>query len=150
MSGDPAPPRSQSLAGGPRERPPLLFQGWGAGDLGWGEAGPQRISPGGTGGPVGRGTVESGNCSHGSNQTWELELRQPLDLEGPLLRPPDQGMGLQRRGAPKGCGQILTGSPLGPCSPLKPAIPGSPLGGERGGFSHGVLSTDSAPTSRHP
>lgn len=41
-------------------------------------------------------------------------------------------------------GQILTGSPLGPCSPLKPAIPGSPLKREAG--PHTRFSPGSLPT----
>lgn len=80
------------------------------------------------------------------------------------LRGPRVGMGLQRRWAvgrmmgqsPQAAWQdqhwwwVLTGSPLGPCSPLKPAIPGSPLTKERGRFSHWVPFADPAPTSRNP
>lgn len=56
----------------------------------------------------------------------------------------------QQRGKTRANGQILTGSPLGPCSPLKPAIPGSPLTKETGRFSHWVLSAHPAPIPRNP
>lgn len=54
---------------------------------------------------------------------------------------PGDGPGPHRAAAwrDKGYGQILTGSPLGPCSPLKPAIPGSPLTKERKVLTLGSL-----------
>lgn len=46
---------------------------------------------------------------------------------------------VKQQGKLKAREQILTVSPLGPCSPLKPAMPGSPCTKEKGRFSHGGL-----------